>query len=40
MAKTSMIARENKRARTVEKFAEKRSSLLAILKDLKSSDEE
>ena len=40
MAKTSMIARENKRARTVEKFAEKRSTLLATLKDLKSSDEE
>ncbi|MAQ67917.1 MAG: 30S ribosomal protein S14 [Gammaproteobacteria bacterium] len=40
MAKTSMIARENKRARTVEKFAEKRGTLLAILKDLKSSDEE
>ena len=40
MAKTSMIARENKRARTVEKFAEKRSALLATLKDLKSSDEE
>ena len=40
MAKTSMIARENKRARTVAKFAEKRSALLATLKDLKSSDEE
>ena len=40
MAKTSMIARENKRARTVEKFAEKRGALRAILKDLKSSDEE
>ena len=40
MAKTSMIARENKRARTVEKFAEKRGTLLAILKDLKSSDDE
>jgi len=40
MAKTSMIARENKRARTVEKFAAKRAELKAILKDGNASDEE
>ena len=40
MAKTSMIARENKRARIVEKYAEKRRSFLAVLKDVKASDEE
>ena len=40
MAKASMIARENKRTRTVAKFAEKRKSLKAILADTKASDEE
>ena len=40
MAKTSMIARENKRARTVAKFAEKRAALRSILKDIKASEEE
>jgi len=40
MAKTSMIARENKRARTVAKFAEKRAELRSILKDIKASEEE
>ena len=40
MAKKSMIARENKRARTVAKYAEKRSALKAILADVNASDEE
>lgn len=40
MAKASMIARENKRARTVEKFAAKRAELKAILKDANASDDE
>jgi len=40
MAKASMIARENKRTRTVAKYAEKRKSLKAILADIKASDEE
>ena len=40
MAKTSMIARENKRAKTVERFAAKRAALKAVLKDLNASDDE
>ncbi|MEX2470426.1 MAG: 30S ribosomal protein S14 [Pseudohongiellaceae bacterium] len=40
MAKASMIAREKKRARTVEKFAAKRAELKAVLKDPNSGDEE
>ena len=40
MAKASMIARENKRTRTVAKYAEKRQSLKAILADTKASDDE
>ena len=40
MAKKSMIARENKRTRTVAKFAEKRAALKAILIDQNVSDEE
>jgi small subunit ribosomal protein S14 len=40
MAKKSMIARENKRARTVEKFAAKRAELKAILTSANASDEE
>ena len=35
-----MIARENKRTRTVAKFAEKRAALKAILVDQNVSDEE
>ena len=35
-----MIARENKRMRTVEKYAEKRNSLRAVLRDSKSSEED
>jgi small subunit ribosomal protein S14 len=40
MAKTSMIARETKRAATVAKFATKRAALKAIIADPKASDEE
>ena len=40
MAKKSMIARENKRTRTVAKYAEKRAAIKAILKDVNASDEE
>ncbi len=40
MAKTSMIAREKKRALTVEKFAAKRAALKAVLKDVNASDDE
>lgn len=40
MAKASMIARENKRARTVVKYAEKRAALRAILRDSKASDDD
>ncbi len=40
MAKKSMIARENKRTRTVAKYAAKRAALKAILKDSNASDDE
>ncbi len=40
MAKTSMIARENKRAMIVQKYAAKRAALKAVLKDFKASDDE
>ena len=40
MAKTSMIARENKRARLVEKYAAKRAELKAVLKDPEASDDD
>lgn len=40
MAKKSMIARENKRAKTVARYAKKRAELKAILADVKASDEE
>lgn len=40
MAKTSMIEREKKRARTAEKFAAKRAALKAIILDPKASDED
>lgn len=40
MAKLSMIAREKKRAQTVEKYAEKRAKLKAVIADLNASDEE
>ena len=40
MAKVSMIARENKRIKTVQKFAKKREELKKIISDMKLSDEE
>lgn len=40
MAKASMIARENKRTRTVEKYAAKRAELKALLKDPEASDDD
>ena len=40
MAKKSMIARENKRAATVAKYAEKRAALKAILNDAGASGDE
>jgi small subunit ribosomal protein S14 len=40
MAKNSMIAREDKRTRTVKRYAAKRAELKAIIKNPKSSDEE
>ncbi|GAB4359921.1 MAG: 30S ribosomal protein S14 [Gammaproteobacteria bacterium] len=35
-----MIARENKRARTVKKYAAKRAALKAVIKSASASDEE
>jgi Ribosomal protein S14 len=40
MAKTSMIQREIKRAKTVQKYAAKRAELKAIIANPASSDEE
>lgn len=40
MAKKSMIARDVKRAKTVEKFAAKRAALKAIIADVNASDEQ
>lgn len=40
MAKTSMIARENKRTKLVEQYAAKRAAIKAVLKDVNASDEE
>lgn len=40
MAKTSMIEREKKRAKTVQKFAKKRAELKAKIADVSASDEE
>lgn len=40
MAKTSMIARENKRTKMVERFASKRAAIKAVLKDDNASDDE
>ena len=40
MAKTSMIKREEKRAKLVKKYAKKRAQLKAIVRDLSSSDED
>ena len=40
MAKKSMIARENKRLKMVEKFSKKRSDLKKIINSVSSTDEE
>ena len=40
MAKTSMIQRELKRAKLVARHAEKRKKLKAIIRNVKSSDDE
>ncbi len=40
MAKVSMIARENKRIKMVQKFAKKREELKKIISDMNLSDEE
>ena len=40
MAKSSMIAREEKRTRMVAKFAQKRAALKAVLTDINASDDE
>ena len=40
MAKTSMVQREKKRARAVQKYAKKRAELKAIIKSASSSYEE
>ena len=40
MAKSSMKARENKRAKLVAKYAEKRQALKAIISDVNSSEED
>ena len=40
MAKQSMIQRENKRAKTVAKYAAKRAALKALIVDQNASDED
>ena len=40
MAKKSMIARENKRSKTVAKYAGKRAALKAVVNSTTASDEE
>ena len=40
MAKVSMIARENKRIKMVQKFAKKREDLKKVISDMNISDEE
>ena len=40
MAKVSMIARENKRIKMVQKFAKKRDELKKVISDMNISDEE
>ena len=40
MAKKSMIAREDKRTRTVAKFAVKRAEIKAVLADINASDDD
>ena len=40
MAKTALINREEKRRRTVKKYAAKRAELISIIEDAQRSDEE
>jgi small subunit ribosomal protein S14 len=40
MAKLALVNREQKRRKTVAKFAARRAALLAIMNDVKRSDEE
>ncbi|MCZ6643216.1 MAG: 30S ribosomal protein S14 [Gammaproteobacteria bacterium] len=40
MAKTSVIEREKKRARTVKKYAKKRAALKAVISDRNASDDD
>jgi small subunit ribosomal protein S14 len=40
MAKTSMVERENKRIRTVKKYAEKRARLKEIIRSPESTEDE
>lgn len=40
MAKVSMIEREKKRAKLVEKYAQKRRALKALISDINTSDED
>ena len=40
MAKTSMVEREKRRARTVAKYAKKRAQLKATIRDPKATDEQ
>ena len=40
MAKVSMIARENKRIKMVQKYAKKRKELKKVISDMNISDEE
>lgn len=40
MAKKSMIAREKKRALMVARYAQKRSALKAVIRDVNASDDE
>lgn len=40
MAKASMVARENKRTKTVAKYAQKRAELKAIISNQNSTDDE
>ncbi len=40
MAKTSVIEREKKRVRTVQKYAKKRAALKAVISDRNASDDE
>jgi len=40
MAKVSMVERENKRAKTVQRYAKKRAELKAVISDRSASEED